>query len=89
VTQSAVPVPVVYQDCNVVVLLVTKVGGQARTKHLWARVNQGKEMMEEARVKAIHTKAGNMQADGFTKLYDPTKHEPLARIILGKGKQGR
>jgi hypothetical protein len=31
-----IKVPTVYQDCNAVVTLVTKGGGQTRTKHLQA-----------------------------------------------------
>jgi hypothetical protein len=37
----------IYQDCNAVVLLVTKGGGQTLTKHLRARINLGKESGSE------------------------------------------
>jgi hypothetical protein len=40
----------IYQDCNAVVSLVTKCGGQTQTKHLRARMNLGKEMVDEERV---------------------------------------
>jgi hypothetical protein len=42
-----VEAPLVYQDYNAVVSLVTKGGGQTRTKHLRARMNLGKEMVDE------------------------------------------
>jgi hypothetical protein len=56
---------VVYQDCNTVVTLVTKGGGQTRTKHLHARMNLGKEMVDEGRVKVVYARAKDMEADGF------------------------
>jgi hypothetical protein len=34
VTQGTVPVPLVHQDCNTVVTLITKGRGQTRMKHL-------------------------------------------------------
>jgi hypothetical protein len=39
--------PTIYQDCNAVVMLVTKGGGQTRTKHLRARMILGKEMVDK------------------------------------------
>jgi len=60
VTQGPVPIPVVYQDCNAVVTLVTKGGGQTRTKHLRARMHLGKEMVYEERIKVIYVKSREM-----------------------------
>jgi hypothetical protein len=37
----------IYQDCSAVVTLVTKGGGITRTKHLRARINLGREAVEE------------------------------------------
>jgi len=70
VTQGPVPIPIVYQDCNVVVTLVTKGDGQTRTKHLRARMHLGKDMVDEERIKVIYAKARDMQADGFSKPYE-------------------
>jgi hypothetical protein len=84
VTQSNVSTPVVYQDCSAVVSLVTKGGGKTRTKHLRARMNLAKEMVDEDRVDVIHIKAPEMKADGLTKPYDEGKHKPFARAILGE-----
>jgi hypothetical protein len=50
VTMKKLKPPTIYQDCNAVVTLVTKGGGQTRTKHLRARMNLGKEMVDEKRV---------------------------------------
>jgi hypothetical protein len=41
--------PVIYQDCSAVVSLVTKGGGKTMTKHLRARMNLAKEMVDEGR----------------------------------------
>jgi len=84
VTQGPVPIPVVYQDCNAVVTLVTKGGGQTRTKHLRASMHLGKEMVDEERIKVIYSKAKDMQADGFSKPYEPAKQGPFSKLILGK-----
>jgi hypothetical protein len=83
VTQKVVPTPVVYQNCNVVVTLVTKGGGKPRTKHLHARMNLGKEMVDEGRVSVVFKRAEEMEADGFSKPYDPSKHKLFSKMILG------
>ncbi len=68
------------------VTLVTKGGRQTRTKHLQARMNLGKEMVDEVRAKMLYTKGKDMQADGFSKPYNPVKHKPFAKLILGEDK---
>jgi len=83
VTQESVPTPVVYQDCNAVVTLVTKGGGQTRKKHLCARMHLGKEMVDEGRVRVIYKRADDMEADGFLKPYDPVKQKPFTKLMLG------
>jgi hypothetical protein len=83
-TQSPVPMPTIYQDCSAVVSLVTKGGGKTRTKHLRARMNLAKEMVDEARADVVHIKAPEMKADGLTKPYDTTMHKPFAKSILGE-----
>jgi hypothetical protein len=84
VTQGPVPAPTIYQDCSAVVSLVTKGGGKTRMKHLRARMNLAKEMVDEERAVIVHVKAPEMKADGFTKPYDEAKHKPFARNTLGE-----
>jgi hypothetical protein len=82
-------IPVVYQDCNAVVMLIMKGGGKLHTKHLRARMHLGKEMVDEKRVKVIYKNAEGMLADGFSKVYDPVRHVPFAKMILGETKAGQ
>ncbi len=67
-----------------VVSLVTKGGGKTRTKHLRARMNLAKEMVDKGRVEVIHVKAPLMKADASTKPYDEAKHKQFAKGILGE-----
>ncbi len=78
-----VETPLVYQDCNAVVSLVTKGGGITRTKHLRARMNLGKEMVDQGRVIVRYLKGEDMAADGFSKPYDPVDHGKFASKLLG------
>jgi hypothetical protein len=64
----------IYQDCNAVVSLVTKGGGQMPTKHLRVRMNLGKEMVDKKRVIVKYIRGEDMGADGFSKPYDPADH---------------
>jgi hypothetical protein len=82
-------VPIVYQDCNAVVSLVTIGGGKLRTKHLRARMHLGKKMVDEKRIEVIYKRAEGMLADGLSKVYDPVKHAPFAELILGEVKAGQ
>ncbi len=43
-------IPVVYQDCNVIVLLVMKGGGVTKSKYRKEQTNLGKEMVDEKRI---------------------------------------
>jgi hypothetical protein len=61
-----------------------KGGGKTRTKHLRARMNLAKEMVDEARAEVVHIKAPEMKADGLTKPYDGAMHKPFAKSILGE-----
>jgi hypothetical protein len=76
-----VQVPIVYQDCKAVLSLVTKGGGITRTKHLRARMNLGREMVEENRVMAEYKKAEEMRADGFSKPLDPSDHHQFMCLL--------
>jgi hypothetical protein len=83
VTMKKVNPPTIYKDCNVVVSLVTKGGGQTRTKHLRARMNLGKEMVDEKRVIVKYIRGEDMGADGFSKPYDPADHKKFkTRLML-------
>jgi hypothetical protein len=44
---KAVEIPIIFQDCKAVISLVTKGGGITRTKHLRARMNLGREVVED------------------------------------------
>jgi hypothetical protein len=66
-TKEELPVPVIYQDCTAMVTLVMKGGGVARTKHFRARINLGRELVQEKRVLVKYLKADQMIADGFSK----------------------
>jgi hypothetical protein len=74
----------IYQDCSAVVTLVMKGGIITRTKHLWARMNLGKEDVDENCANILHVKAEDMKADGFSKQYDPAEHKPFALMIQGE-----
>jgi hypothetical protein len=82
-TGKKVNVPVVYQDCNTVVMLVTKGGGIMRTKHLRVHMNLGKEMVDQERVHVVYIKAAEMKVDGFSKPFDPTEFKKFARMVQG------
>jgi ribosomal protein L7Ae-like RNA K-turn-binding protein len=89
VTKKRIAPPLVYQDCNAVITLVTKGGGKLRTKHLRARMHLGKEMVDEGRIVVVYKCAEGMEADGFSKPYDPAKHKPFAAMIQGEDKAGQ
>ncbi len=77
-------VPVIYQDCQAVVSLVTKGGGIMRTKHLRARMHLGKEMIDEGRGSVEYKWAEEMVAEGFSKPYNPATHKSFTAIIQGE-----
>jgi len=74
----------IYQDYSAVVTLVTNGGGTTRTKHLRARMNLGREAVEEKHASIVHVLAGEMKSDGFSKPYDPAEHKPFAEMIQGE-----
>ncbi len=77
-------VPTIYQDCSAVVSLVTKGGGKTRTKHLRARMNLEKEMVDKGGAEVVHINAPEMRADGLTKPYEEAKHKKFAKVIQGE-----
>lgn len=40
--------------------------------------------MDEDRLKVVYKSTKGMEADGFSKPYDPTKHVPFAKLIQGE-----
>jgi hypothetical protein len=46
-------------------------------------MNLGKEVADEGRLKVVYQSAEGMEADGFSKPYDPAKQIPFARLIQG------
>jgi hypothetical protein len=81
VTGKETKTPVVFQDCKAVISLVTIEEGITHTKHLRARMNLGKEMVDEGRVKVVYVKAEEMKADGFSKLLDPSGHDKFLALM--------
>jgi hypothetical protein len=73
--------PIVFQDCKSVISLVTIGGGIMRTKHLRARMNLGKEMVDKGRVQVVYVKAEEMKADGFSKPLDPSRHYKFVQLM--------
>jgi hypothetical protein len=63
---------------------VTKGGSITRTKHFCGRINLGREMVEEDRVKVVYLKGAEMIAYVFSKPYDPSEHKVIARLIHGE-----
>ena len=59
--------PVIYQDNQSTITLVTKGGGKYRNVHLRVRQCRLKEMIESGRVKVIYLCTGSMIADLLTK----------------------
>jgi hypothetical protein len=82
-TGKKVNVPIIFQDCSTVVTLVMKGGSIVRTKHLCARMNLGKEMVDHERVHVVYIKAAEMKADGFSKPFDPAEFRKFARMVQG------
>jgi hypothetical protein len=76
-----VKTPVIYQDCQAVVSLVTKGGGITRPKHLRAHMHLGKEMIDEGRGSVEYKRVEEMVEDGFSKFYDLVAHKAFAMII--------
>jgi hypothetical protein len=83
-TMSKQKLATIYQDYSAVVTLVTKGGGITRTKHLRARMNLGREAVEEKHASIVHVLAGEMKADGLSKPYDPAEHKPFAEMTQGE-----
>jgi hypothetical protein len=46
-------------------------------------MNLGKEMVDQGRVTVKYLKGEDMEADGFSKPYDPADHDKFARKFLG------
>ena len=49
----------------------------------------GKEMVDKGRIAVVYKCAEGMEADGFSKPYDPAKHKPFAVMIQGEDKAGQ
>jgi hypothetical protein len=75
--------PIVFQDCSAVVMLVMKGGGITRTKHLRARMNLGKEMVDQERVHVMYIKVVEMKAHGFSEPFDPAEFKKFAKMVQG------
>ena len=80
---KCLPVPVIYQDLTSVISLITQGGGVARTKHLRARINLAREMLEEERAVVKYLKTTEMPADGASKVLEGKPHRRFADFVLG------
>ena len=77
------PVPIIYQDSTSVISLITQGGGTPRTKHLRARINLAKEMLEEDRAEVQYLNTKEMPADGGSKVLEGKPHQRFADFVLG------
>jgi hypothetical protein len=71
----------IYLDCTAVVSLVTIGGGADRTKHLRARANLAREVIDEGKIQMEYIHNSKMRADGFSKPYDPKDHMSFVLLI--------
>jgi len=80
------PVPIVFQDCTAVISLVTIGGGITRTKHMRARKNLGKEMVDAKRIMVRYINTKEMMADGLSKILEGEPFQKFASCVLGEMK---
>ena len=80
------PVPIVFQDCTAVISLVTIGGGITRTKHMRARKNLGKEMVDAKRILVRYINTKEMMADGLSKILEGEPFQMFASCVLGEMK---
>jgi hypothetical protein len=66
ITADTINKPTVFQDCTAVVQLVTTGGGIPRTKHLRARMNAAREVIQQEQIQVVYCRAALMRADGLT-----------------------
>lgn len=64
--------------------LVTTGGGITRTKHLRARMNMAREVIEQDRVQLVHCRVALMKADDLTKPLEGTDFTIFANYMLCK-----
>jgi hypothetical protein len=79
-------IPVIYQDCTSVISLITIGGGVTRTKHMRARMNLGKESVNEKRVLVRYLNTKEMMADGASKVLEGAAFRKYAEFVLGGNK---
>ncbi len=69
-------VPIIYQDSTLVILLITKVGGVARSKCLRARMNLGRDRRNGLYcICKINNWKGNKTIGGHWYVWQPPKVE--------------
>jgi hypothetical protein len=84
ITNRPMGIPTIYQDSTSVITLVTMGGGIVRTRHLRARMNLGKEAIEEKKVAVNHCPAQKMRADGLTKTLEGAEYLSFLHWMLSK-----
>jgi len=80
------PTPIVFQDCTAVISLVTIGGGITRTKHMRARKNLGKEMVDAKRILVRYINTKERMADGLSKILEGEPFQKFASCVLGEMK---
>ena len=78
-----VPAPIIYQDSTSVISLITQGEGARRTKHLRARMNLAKEMLDENRASVVYLNTKDMPADGVSKVLVGKPQKRFADFVLG------
>jgi hypothetical protein len=75
-------VPIIHQDNQSTISLVTRGGGKYRNVHLRVRQCRLKEMIESGRVRVEYMPTGNMTADILTKPLQGTLFSALESKLL-------
>jgi len=83
ITNTTMPIPIIYQDSTSVISLVKEGGGVARTKHLRVRMELCKEALKENRIEVLYMPTGKMIADCLTKALDGKAFLQFVAALLG------
>jgi Reverse transcriptase (RNA-dependent DNA polymerase) len=76
--------PLLHQDNQATITLVTKGGGRSRTKHMKVRQHMVKEMYDNEEVSIQYTKTTDMIVDVLTKPLGGPLHYKLTSLLLGQ-----
>jgi hypothetical protein len=79
-------VHLVYQDNQLTITIVTKGGGQARTKYMKVREEYVRERLETKQLEIEYVKTDTMLADVLTKPLSGEDFHKLVRLLRGRSK---